>query len=138
MKMTLKRDVFAPKFTLGTLTCGSFTFQTLEDKVREIDGVPVEKWKVYGETAIPRGTYKVIVNMSNRFKKKLPLLLDVPGFKGIRIHSGNTEADTEGCILVGTERRNGKIMNSRYAMMILNDTLMTALGRGENITIEIS
>lgn len=76
----------------------NFVCYTLEDVVRP-DGV-----KVYGKTAIQAGTYKIIVNMSNRFKKMLPLLLDVPMFSGIRIHGGNTADDSLGCILVGTTR----------------------------------
>jgi len=73
---------------------------TLEDAVRELDGMPVGRWKIKGHTAIPVGTYKVLVTFSNRFKKLLPLLWEVPGFGGIRIHGGNTAEDTEGCILV--------------------------------------
>jgi hypothetical protein len=73
-----------------------FICHTLEDVQRDV--------KIAGETAIGWGKYKLIVNMSNRFKKRLPLLLDVPNFAGVRIHGGNTELDTEGCILVGTRK----------------------------------
>lgn len=73
---------------------------TLEDVVREITGQSVESWKIHGETAIPRGTYRVIVDHSRRFGRDLPHILDVPGFEGVRIHGGNTAVDTEGCILV--------------------------------------
>ena len=138
MKLLLERDVKAPTFTLGRLHVnGIRTFYTVEDRVREIKGVPVEEWKVAGETAIPVGTYRVIVSWSNRFRKHLPLLLDVEGFKGIRIHAGNTEKDTEGCILVGTSRTKEGVANSRYAMSLLQTAIEEASKRGEVVTIEI-
>lgn len=74
---------------------------TLEDHVREIEGEPVEAWKIKGTTAIPRGEYEIRLTYSNRFKRTMPQLMNVPGFEGIRIHAGNTDADTDGCILVG-------------------------------------
>ena len=67
-----------------------------------MDGVPVEKWKIPGETAIPRGTYRVFYTWSNHFQKKLPELVLVPGYEGVRIHTGNTDKDTEGCLILGT------------------------------------
>lgn len=76
---------------------------TLEDVVREVPGVPVIDWKVPEKTAIPVGKYRLIVNRSERFKRAMPLLLDVEGFTGVRIHPGNTDENTEGCILVGDE-----------------------------------
>ena len=80
MELTLKRDILADGYTLGLLSVdGKHYCYTVEDKVRE--GV-----KIPGKTAVPYGRYKVIVNMSNRFKKLMPLLIDVPGFEGVRIH----------------------------------------------------
>jgi hypothetical protein len=77
---------------------------SLEDPVREVFGHPVSSWKIKGKTAIPVGTYKVILSHSPRFKKELPEVLGVLGFSKIRIHGGNDEGDTEGCILVAEKR----------------------------------
>ena len=103
MKLTVKRFYFAARCTIGHLLIdgedsGLFT---LEDEFREHTGVPVNEWKVRGKTAIPEGAYKIIINNSVRFKREMPLICAVPGFTGVRIHAGNTEFDTEGCILVG-------------------------------------
>lgn len=109
MKLEVRRKVFTNKSTIGEMYIdGVFECYTLEDVVRSGP-------KVHSETAIPTGTYKVIVNMSNRFKRLLPLLLKVPEFEGIRIHPGNTDVDTEGCILLGSSKGTDIIYNSRVA-----------------------
>ena len=100
MKLLLLRDHFTNSTTLGKLYVnGIFQCYTLEDKDRELEK---GNEKLYGETAIPRGSYQVIIDYSNRFKRELPRLKDVPQFEGIRIHPGNTHEDTHGCILVGS------------------------------------
>lgn len=107
---TLVRQPSALGQTLGKLMWGEpdkFLY-TLEDVVREQryqDGTLVDpaKWKIAGQTAIPAGTYAVVLDYSTRFGRIMPHILGVPGFDGIRIHGGNTAADTEGCILVGTQ-----------------------------------
>jgi hypothetical protein len=108
MKLQLIRKFKGEKYTIGDLFIdGVFFSNTLEDCVRD-KGV-----KVYGETAIDSGIYKVIMDMSKRFKKRMPLLLDVPNFRGVRIHSGNTVKDTLGCILVGKNTIKGQLTDSR-------------------------
>lgn len=105
VELLLKRIFKGTGYTIGKLYIdGEYFCDTLEDAVRDK--------KIPGETAIPAGTYKVIVNMSPRFKRLLPRLLDVPGFEGILIHRGNTPSDTAGCILVGENREKGKVLNS--------------------------
>lgn len=117
MELTLKRDILADGYTLGLLSVDGKPYcYTVEDKVRE--GV-----KIPGKTAIPYGRYKVIVNMSNRFKKLMPLLIDVPGFEGVRIHSGNTAEDTEGCIIVGKIRTEKGVRDSRDVAQQLTELL---------------
>ena len=111
---------------------------TLEDVVREVPGQPVASWKVFGKTAIPRGVYQVRISMSPHFGRELPELLDVPGFEGVRIHPGNTAADTEGCILVGTARAVDSIAQSRIAFDALFPKLQAAISAGEGVVIEIA
>lgn len=120
MKIEIRRLQFTDRSSIGKLTInGHPFFFTLEDKVREIPGRPVSEWKVAGKTAIPAGTYKLVIDKSARFGRYMFHLLDVPGFAGIRIHSGNTDADTEGCILVGTSRSTDVVHNSRVALAML-------------------
>lgn len=138
MKLELKRLKFGEDYTIGRLTLdGRFLCYTLEDKVREVIGEPVATWKVQDKTAIPVGVYPVIITMSARFKIRLPLLMDVPGFSGIRIHTGNTSKDTEGCILVGStwDGSSGWIGSSKVAFSLLFPILDQAK---EPITITIS
>lgn len=138
MKLTIEREASQPTCTPGTLFIdGGFECFTLEDVMRERAGVPVAEWKIKGSTAIPLGIYAVELTMSNRFKKVLPLLIEVPGFEGVRIHSGNTDADTEGCILVGWEQGDESIFKSRLALQSLMEKLTAANGRGEAIQLEI-
>lgn len=115
MDITVTREQSYASTTIGRLTMGSFSCYTLEDQVREREGASVLSWKVNGETAIPRGRYSLIVTQSLRFQRPMPLLLNVPGFSGVRIHSGNTAADTEGCLIVGKTRLSSKLYDSRAA-----------------------
>ena len=95
MKMYLIRSVYSGECTIGDLLINHNVFcHTLEDTVRESSAE-----KVSGATAIPAGVYRIILSQSRRFGRIMPELLDVPGFAGIRIHGGNTAADTHGCIL---------------------------------------
>lgn len=93
--------------------------------------------KKKGKTAIPRGTYNVIYTYSPRFGKKLPLLENVTGFDGIRIHSGNSAKDTEGCLLFGRNDKVGWISNSRFWTDKLIGRMQESWGKGEKVTIKI-
>ena len=127
MKLEIKRLHKTDNSTIGELTIdGKFECYTLEDVERDV--------KIKAETAIPKGTYKVIINQSNRFKKLMPLVLNVPNFEGIRIHSGNSNHDTEGCILVGQTRSKDYISKSRKAF----EALFAKMKLAKNITITIS
>ena len=119
-EMLLKRRWYSDRSTIGALTLGDFSCFTLEDRVRE-PGV-----KVQDKTAIPAGRYRVVVDFSQRFQRRMPLLLDVPMFTGIRIHSGNTAQDTRGCILVGEWRAPDWVGDSRRAFADLFFLINTA------------
>ena len=141
MELLLARKKFTSSSTIGELYVnGSFQCYTLEDydrdKNRDGDLNDQGEQKVFGKTAIPRGRYQVVVSYSDRFKKYLPLLLNVPGFAGIRIHSGNTAADTEGCLLVGTTCQADFIGNSRVAFQALMPKIENAV-KTEKVYITI-
>jgi len=139
MELTLQREPSTEESTPGKLFInGEFECFTLEDMVRELPGVRVAACKVVSQTAIPTGTYNVTIDMSQRFGREMPHILDVEDFDGVRIHSGNTSADTEGCILIG-QARNGpdEVINSRPAFNAFFPKLQAAISNGERVTITI-
>lgn len=138
MKILVRRDSFFPRCTIGTLMVdGKFICYTLEDKVREVAGVPVTSWKIPSETSIPVGIYKCRDTLSKRFKMVLPELFEVPGFAGVRIHGGNDHTNTEGCILVGMFKKVTTIHNSAPALALVRGLLESAALEGEIVTVEI-
>lgn len=131
MKIQLKREPSKGDFTQGEIWIdGKFECYSVEDVVRTGE-------KVHGKTAIPFGTYEVVVTMSARFKQPLPLLVDVPGFAGIRIHPGNTAKDTEGCILPGLQKTPTGVGGSRVAFARLFKKIQAELAAGRKVSIEI-
>ena len=141
MNITLNRIAKKAKYTIGKLYINDKYFcDTLEDTDRGLTQSMTEQQigskKVYGETAIPTGTYRIIISYSNKFKKQMPLLLNIPGFAGIRIHSGNTEKDSLGCILVGKNKSVGKVLESRDTYSKLFSILQEA-NKKETIKITI-
>lgn len=143
MKLELHRRRRTGKVTLGDLAVdGAPECHTLEDVVRLDDSTTPqnEGAKVFGETAIPAGVYKVIINLSPRFKRQMMRVLDVPNFTGILIHGGNTHEDTHGCILVGQEvfGETIKAGTSTPAVRALQAKVQAALDRGETVTLAIT
>ena len=130
MNLRVIREPSTAAATLGILLIdGVFTCWTLEDVVREV--------KIPGETAIPAGRYAVRLSLSQRFQKLLPEILAVPGFAGIRVHAGNTQADTAGCLLVGRIRAVDRVEESKLALMHVMEQLRRATTAGDPITITI-
>ena len=142
MDILIDRDVRTRNSTIGILYIdGALFCYTLEDR----DGglkqtMPLSEIydkKVKGFTAIPEGKYEVVITYSNRFKKEMPLVKNVPGYEGIRIHPGNTDADTEGCILPGTNRDIDFVGGSRIAFAGLLQKITFALSNNEKVFLEI-
>lgn len=142
MELQLKREIFTDESTIGTLTIdGVFDCYILEDRDRGLnDTMSLEKiagTKVYGKTCIPYGRYEVDWTMSARFKVMMPILLNVKGFSGIRIHKGNTEVDSLGCLLCGTRKKNNMITESTLATRNLYAKIESAKKQGQRIYITI-
>lgn len=139
MILTLRRIARKDTYTIGKLYIdGVYMCDTIEDKDRGLDDSMDEKEikakKVYGETAIPYGTYKVSITYSPKFKKMMPLIEDVKGFSGIRIHSGNTAKDSLGCIIVGKNKKVGMVLDSR----VIYNKLFDVIKYEKNIIIKIT
>lgn len=140
MEIDLHRKYKKDGYTIGKLSInGKSICDTLEDTDRELTSdmseEEIKERKVFGKTAIPIGEYEVVMTYSNRFKKQMPLLLDVKGFSGIRIHSGNTAEDTEGCILCGKNSEKGKVLNSKVFTELVYQHIR--YGINEGVTIKI-
>ena len=152
MELLVKRRFKGPKYTIGSLFIDNEYFcDTIEDIDRKLNDSMTEdeikRIKVYGETAIPYGTYKVDMNtISPKFKDrswakpyggKLPRLLNIKGYDGVLIHVGNTAKDSLGCILVGENKQIGRVINSTATFNKLMNVLLKAKLKGEEIEIVI-
>ena len=140
MKISLHRRPSVGGATIGKLHIDDvFACYTLEDEIREAEGVSVADWKIKGHTAIPAGKYTVTLEYSNRFGPDTLTINDVPGFKYIRMHAGNTTADTEGCPLLGMQSTEVSLIagTSRPAVAFVKGDVAQAMRRGEGVTIDI-
>ena len=141
MNLTLKRLNLTPNYTEGELYVNGVYFcKTLEDTNRDLNKsgqFDNNEKKVYGETCIPYGKYKVILSYSPKFKRELPEILEVPDFQGIRIHRGNKISDTLGCILCGEKVKNGYLSNSTPYEIKLVELFKQSKLRNEESFIEI-
>lgn len=153
MKLKLVRKARRETYTIGDLYVDGVKFcEVLEDKDRGLKQTmplaEIKRKKIYGQTAIPMGTYEVVLNIcSPTYSQKpkwkeycggfMPRLKDVPAWDGVLIHSGNTDKDTYGCLLVGENKAVGKVINSEATFKRLYPLLKAASNRGEKITIEI-
>ena len=136
MNLLLKRTEFTPDYTEGVwYVDGVYFCDTVEDCYRDLS----KEEKVSGKTCIPKGTYPVILSFSNRFQKILPEVQNVPFFTGVRIHSGNSASDSEGCIIVGKKGEPGKVTDSQATKARLMTVIDHAIKvKGETVTLEIT
>jgi hypothetical protein len=142
LNLKLERKWKKEKYTIGNLYVnGVFFSNVLEDTVRGLrqDMTPeeIKKIKIHGQTAIPSGRYEIRMTLSARFRRQLPILLNVPGYAGVRIHPGNTDANTEGCLLPGKNDRVGQVSNSRATMAALQKQIEEAIYQNSKVYIEI-
>lgn len=142
LNLKLERKWKKEKYTIGNLYVnGVFFSNVLEDTVRGLrqDMTPeeIKKIKIHGQTAIPSGRYEIRVTLSARFRRQLPILLNVPGYAGVRIHPGNTDVNTEGCLLPGKNDRIGQVSNSRATMAALQKQIEDAIYQNSKVYIEI-
>lgn len=132
MFILLHRIARRANYTIGRLSIDDEYFcDTLEPTERE-GGV-----KILGSTAVPKGVFRILMSYSPRLKKIAPLLLNVPGFEGVRIHSGNSYNDTKGCILCGLNTIVGRLTESRKMTAAVVGKINDAIKRGEKVTIKI-
>ena len=142
MEIGLTRVTRTGNSTIGDLTVNGisecFILEDMDRGLKQSMALrEILSKKIHGKTAIPAGRYEVAISFSNRFKKKLPLLLNVPGFEGIRIHPGNTANDSEGCLLTGKTKSTDFVGNSRAAFATLFAKIEAALKK-EKVFITIS
>lgn len=138
MKLELVRIANRPTYCIGKLYIDGVWFcDTIEDTDRGLDDSmsvdEILKKKIKGETAIPTGVYKIEITYSPKYKRMMPLLISVKGYSGVRIHSGNTSKDTEGCLLVGRNTKVGMVTDSRNTYQ----RLFARLQNAKDILIEI-
>lgn len=141
MELLLERKYPKNNYTIGNLFInGKFYCNIIEDVVRDINkngSFDCGEFKISGHTAIPYGKYEIQVTYSPKFKRKLPLLLNVKHFEGIRIHRGNTEKDSSGCLIPGENTKRGMVLNSTKYELELTNLIESANKRGEKVIIEI-
>ena len=138
MHLTMFREPSVGGATLSKLFLGLIEIcDVLEDEMREVPGMDVSLWKQHGKTAIPAGLYKITLENSSRFGPDTLTVKDVPGFQYIRIHGGNTQFDTEGCLLPGTRNSEKTVAGSQVALKALRAIVIPALQAGVDVLIEI-
>lgn len=141
MELLLERKYLKSNYTISNLSVnGKFYCNVIEDVVRDFNKngtFDCGEFKISGHTAIPYGEYEIKVTYSPKFKRELPLLLDVKHFEGIRIHRGNTEKDSSGCLIPGENKKKGMVINSTKYELELTKMIKECNNKREKVTIKI-
>jgi hypothetical protein len=143
LTFNLIRKYFTENSTIGELFCnGNFICFVLEDKDRGLDSSmtveEIKKIKVYGKTAIPTGEYSIQITYSPKYKRDVPQVMNVKGYSGIRIHSGNTAGDSEGCLLPGMKMVIDKVLESKIATAKWSTMIKIALDEKKEVRLKIT
>ena len=141
MELLLERKYLKSNYTIGNLFInGKFYCNIIEDTVRDFNKngiLDCGELKISGHTAIPYGEYEIKVTYSPKFRRELPILLEVKHFEGIRIHRGNTEKDSSGCLIPGENKKKGMVINSTKYELELTKLIKECNNRKEKVTIKI-
>lgn len=141
INVTLKREIFTDAYTAGTMRIdGKYFGRTLERKNRDlnhVNGFDNGEKKVYGDTCIPFGRYRLTVSYSPKFGRKLILVNNVPEFSGVRIHRGNFPKDTIGCVLVAERFSGGRLYNSAPYETWLTNYVENEIKRGNEVWLDV-
>ena len=143
MELKLERKYRSNNYCIDKLYInGKYFSDALEDPDRGLTDTmsleEIQKIKIKGNTCIPYGTYNITITYSPRFKRNLPLINNVKGFEGIRVHNGNTPQDSSGCVLLGFNKIKGQVIDSKVTVNKFIDIVQNALNKGEKVTIEIT
>ena len=143
MELKLERKYRSNNYCIDKLYInGKYFSDALEDPDRGLTDTmsleEIKKIKIKDNTCIPYGTYNVTITYSPRFKRNLPLINNVKGFEGIRVHNGNTPQDSSGCVLLGFNKIKGQVINSKDTVNKFIDIVQKVLNKGEKVTITIT
>lgn len=153
MEIIIRRTAFKEGYTIGNLyilpeqvnneekAVPEWFCNTMEPTTRKLTSrmplTVIRRHKIIGKTAIPTGRYRILITRSRRFGRWLPLLMNVKGFEGIRIHAGNKPEDTRGCILPGFNRRKGYVLDSTRCVLTLVKMMTEAMEKGEKVFVTV-
>lgn len=145
LELEILRKYYKPTYTIGKFSVDSKCLcDSIEDPIRDLNDYNHDgdyddegEGKIYGKTAIPCGRYRVLFTYSMKLKRSLPILQNVPGYSGIRIHGGKNADWSEGCPCVGENKLPGELINYKYWEKVISDMVRNAINSGKYVWITI-